>query len=193
MSKPAGYLINTKEGPVGAPGFIYDYILASNGLFLRCESPLLRAVLPLDELINPGVPVKGLAPMVPCWSLVHGQIPYHLYTIAENIFLTDPYRESYFAVVWDGRGYHIKRPEQKRREASVPYGVLPNTVLDIHSHGAMAAFFSRTDDHDEQGFRLSLVLGELDTGEPSYEMRLCCYGNYWDQIDLKEVFNWQIT
>lgn len=50
-------------------------------------------------------------------------------------------------------------------------------VVDVHSHGLHAAFFSSEDDRDDAGaMKVSLVLGNLDTEMPSSRMRLCMAG-----------------
>lgn len=67
------------------------------------------------------------------------------------------------------------------------YERLPSTVLDIHSHGTMRPFFSGTDDKDEQGFRLYMVVGRLDTLVPEVEMRVGVYG-YFAPVQFEEVF-----
>lgn len=48
---------------------------------------------------------------------------------------------------------------------------------DIHSHNSMEAFFSGTDDEDERGTGLYMVLGELDHFFPEIETRIAC-GNF---------------
>jgi PRTRC genetic system protein A len=58
-----------------------------------------------------------------------------------------------------------------------------NTLLEIHSHHQMAAFFSATDTADEQGFRLYGVVGCLDRNSqhaPQIRMRVGIYGHFWE-------------
>jgi hypothetical protein len=50
----------------------------------------------------------------------------------------------------------------------------------------MPAFFSRTDDADEQGARIYAVMGRLDTA-PEIRLRLGVYG-YWHPLPLTAVF-----
>jgi len=52
----------------------------------------------------------------------------------------------------------------------------------------MRPFFSGTDDQDEQGLRLYMVVGRLDTLMPEIEMRVGVYG-YFAPILLNEVFD----
>lgn len=50
-------------------------------------------------------------------------------------------------------------------------------AIDIHSHGALGAGFSPTDDHDDHGaVKLAIVVGNLDRDDPSIRMRLCALG-----------------
>lgn len=61
------------------------------------------------------------------------------------------------------------------REVTLEAG--EHLVVDIHSHGPAAAFFSATDNEDDAGaMRVSLVLGNLDRPQPSSQMRLCMNG-----------------
>ena len=50
---------------------------------------------------------------------------------------------------------------------------------DIHSHNTMAAVFSKTDDADEQGNRLYIVVGRLDQFYPEIAARICNGGAFW--------------
>ncbi|MDD4987071.1 MAG: hypothetical protein PHQ43_15140 [Dehalococcoidales bacterium] len=181
MKKPAGYLIHTQNGLEGEPGFIYDYVLAENGLFLEASSPLLAARI----CIAPGL-VRGLAPQREFILLPHGKIPGRLYELALSILYDNAVRECYLAVTWED-GYRLRMPLQMRQPGDVKYQVLEKTVMDIHSHPDMAAVSSTTDDEDEQGFRLSLIVGHLNKPEPDVRLRLAMYG-YYQKLELGEVF-----
>lgn len=50
-------------------------------------------------------------------------------------------------------------------------------AVDVHSHGAMAPFFSGTDDEDDAGeVKLSYVLGHVGSDEEEWRARLCAHG-----------------
>ncbi|MBA7525204.1 hypothetical protein ES705_17353 [subsurface metagenome] len=53
-----GHLTKYPDGLSGERGIYYNYILASNGLFIEAESPLIAARIPVAEC-----EVRGLAPM----------------------------------------------------------------------------------------------------------------------------------
>jgi hypothetical protein len=61
-------------------------------------------------------------------------------------------------------------------------------VLEIHSHtGEVPAHFSPIDDHDEQGFCIYAVVGDLRNLFPTVELRLGIYG-YFLPIERNEIF-----
>ena len=65
---------------------------------------------------------------------------------------TDP--ERLFAVRWDGRAYRLVVPPQAGTATSLTYLLPAGVVAEFHSDGSSSAFFSATDDRDEQGFRI---------------------------------------
>jgi PRTRC genetic system protein A len=180
-----GYLRKGKEGIQGERGLAYDYILAQNGLFLEAQNPLIKARICVGEAL-----VRGLEPLTERVELAHGLVPNYFLALALRAMRKDPQREVYLAVTWhDGPDqYQIHQPTQEQSAARVSYRPLPNTVLDFHSHGKMPASFSHTDDQDDQGFRISIVIGKLDQREAEYAMRLGVYG-YHARVSVPEVFS----
>jgi len=65
-----------------------------------------------------------------------------------------------------------------RRGWTIRGGDSPDIILDLHSHCEMGAFFSATDNRDEQGFRLYAVLGRIFT-RPEMALRVGVYGDFW--------------
>ena len=179
--RPEGYHLNTKAGPTGEPGLFYDYVMAGNGLFVRAQGPLLGAMV----CIAPAR-VRGLMPLEEKVELTKGRIPRYIEHLAIRILTTDRYREQFLAVTWDGE-YRLEEPPQEGSRGGVTYVRLPNTVMDIHSHGDMRAFFSWTDNRDEQGLRLYMVVGRLDTLIPEIDIRLGVYG-YFAPLLIEDVF-----
>lgn len=180
--RPVGYLLNTEKGLASEPGLFYDYILAGNGLFIQARSPLLQATVHIADAW-----VKGLPMLERRAELPMGKIPRYIYNLALSVLLTDRYQEHYIAVTWEGE-YQLRMPCQETSACGVKYERLPSTVLDIHSHGAMRPFFSGTDNQDEQGLRLYMVVGRLDTLIPEIEMRIGVYG-YFGPVQFEEVFS----
>jgi PRTRC genetic system protein A len=82
-------------------------------------------------------------------------------------------------------GFEIDTPPQKADAVQVtahdgtdPYDPQRPRVLQVHSHGTLAAFFSATDDADEQATGCYGVLGELDRPIPSMAWRFACGGRH---------------
>jgi PRTRC genetic system protein A len=180
--KPVGYLLNRGEGLEGEPGLFFDYILAEDGLFIRAHNPLIKGVV----CISP-VEIRGLSPLKESIELTHGKIPRRLYDLSLSALMASSDREQYLAITWENE-YHLRIPWQERNGASVKYESLPSSVMDIHSHGRMDAFYSTTDNRDEQGLRLYMVVGRLDTLLPEVELRLGAYG-YFAPLSVEEVFD----
>jgi len=180
--RPVGYLLNKKEGLGGEPGLFYNYILAENGLFIQAQNPLIEVTV----CISP-VEIRGLRSLEERIELTHGKIPRHLHDLAVSILMASRDQEQYLAITWENE-YRLRVPGQERNGASVKYESLPSSVMDIHSHGCMDAFFSCTDNSDEKGLRLYMVVGRLDTLLPGVELRLGVYG-YFAPLDIEEVFD----
>ncbi len=180
---PVGYRLYSQAGDyLGELGQAYNYILAGNGLWLEAENAHMRARV----LLAPAE-VRGLAPLVPEFTLKHGRLPADLWQGICAVVgdVSQPEEEQFVAVIWTGR-YMIAYPPQEGTPASVRFTAIPNTVLEVHTHPRMGAFFSSIDDLDEQGFKLYGVLGVKDGG-PAVRLRLGIYGYFLD-IPWSAVF-----
>jgi PRTRC genetic system protein A len=92
--------------------------------------------------------------------------------------------------MWDNgprRMWRLAIPEQERSATSckpigaavAPGGSYEKAVIEVHSHHSMSAFFSSTDDKDEQGFRIYGVLGTI-FDRPTLRLRIGVYGQFWE-------------
>ena len=178
---PVGYLVNHYDGLAGAHGIGFDYVLGAGGLYVQSESAHLTAriqVAPCE--------VRGLAPVTEKVELAHGPIPARLFEVGLGWFEDAPHTERFFAVRWDGRSYRLVVPEQEGTATSLEYTPPAGVVAEFHSHGRSRAFFSATDDRDEQGFRIYGVAGRLDTDRPELSLRVGVYGHFapveWSQV-----------
>jgi len=183
--KMVGYLVSYPDRLSGERGLYYNYILGSNGIFIEAESPLITARVPVADC-----EIRGLAPIKARVSLLYGSIPQRFFDLALDSFLADPDIEHYAAVTGSA-GYHFYLPVQDRNGASVTYEVGESVVLDMHSHGAMGAHFSLQDDRDEQGLKLSAVVGKLNA-TPVVKLRVGVYG-YFKNLEWKDVFDGSLT
>lgn len=181
MNKPVGYLMNHPGGISGERGVYYDYIFASNGIFIEAESPLIAARIPVAEC-----EIRGLAPIETKISLTYGSIPQRFFDLALNLFLADSSSEHYVAVTGVA-GYHFYIPVQDKSAGGVTYEVGASVVLEMHSHGHMGAWFSSTDNIDETGLKLYGVVGKLNA-TPIVKLRIGVYG-YFRELFWSEVFD----
>ena len=149
---PVGYLVNHPTGLSGFQGVGYDYVLGSGGVYVQCQSAQLVARV----LVTPGA-VRGLAPVTEKLALPHGPIPTYLFELGLRWFQDALGTERLFAVRWDGDAYRLVVPEQAGTASSLTYQPPVGVVAEFHSHGKSRAFFSATDDRDEQGFRMCAV------------------------------------
>ena len=178
---PVGYLVNRKEGLTGPHGIGYDYVLGAGGLYVQSEGAHLTARV----LVAP-CEVRGLAPLTGKVELTHGPIPAELFELGLRWFEDAPDTERFFAIRWDGRSYRLVVPEQVGTATSLEYAPPAGVVAEFHSHGHSRAFFSATDNRDEQGFRIYGVTGRLDSDRPELSLRVGVYGHFapveWSQV-----------
>ena len=83
----------------------------------------------------------------------------------------------------------MRQTEQEGSSSRVRYQPLPNTVIDLHSHGAMGAGFSQTDDEDEQGLRIYGVVGRFDQDALQMSLRVGAYAYFapvlWPELSAE--------
>ncbi|HUV51629.1 MAG TPA: Mov34/MPN/PAD-1 family protein [Dehalococcoidia bacterium] len=176
-----GYRYFTDHGLVGEPGLYYDYIVGGNGLFIRAGNRFINATVCIGH-----AKIRGLQPIRPLVVLKQGKIPWGIYHEAIRILMADALCEHYLAVVWTD-GYQLVHPQQLGTEASCMYERVPDTVMEIHSHGLMSPFFSGIDNADEQSMAIYAVVGGLDRFIPDVNLRIGLYG-YYDRLNHNEVF-----
>jgi len=178
-----GYLVNHPGGLAGTQGIGFDYVLGSGGLYVQSESANLTA-----RALVASAAVRGLAPVSEKLELAHGPIPAHVFALGLGWMLAAPGTERFFAVRWDGDAYRLVGPPQEGTGSSLSYQPPAGVIAEFHSHGKHRAFFSATDDRDEQGFRIYGVVGRLDTPTPELTLRLGIYGHF-APLHWRQVFN----
>ena len=180
---PVGYLVNHPAGLAGVQGIGYDYVLGSGGVYVQSQSADLVARV----VVAPGE-VRGLAPVDEKVALPHGPIPARLFEKGMRWFQAAPDTERLFAVRWDGRAYRLVVPQQAGSASSLAYRPPAGVVAEFHSHGSSRAFFSATDDRDEQGFRIYGVVGRLADPLPELRLRVGVYGHF-APVEWSPVFD----
>lgn len=196
---PIGYLNNTNSGLQGNRGLYYDYVSASNGVFIEAEGELMAARIPIADC-----EIRGLAEIFPKIVFRHGKIPQRFFDLALNHFLANRNREIYIAVVYDllKKQYALHIPPQAESidqlynqgdqghgcSVGVTYLNPQMVVLEMHSHGDLIAAFSSQDNKDEQGLKIYGVVGNFIQSKPIVNLRVGVYG-YFMQVSWGEVFD----
>ncbi len=157
-------------------------MMAGNGVFVQAKNPDLTARVQLTECR-----VRGLSETEVKVHLPHGKILRGLMHTGLEWFRKTPDQERYFAIHWDGEKYQTKVPRQTGSAVALKYQYLEGMLLEFHSHGRIPAFFSDTDDQDEQRFRIYGVMGRIDQPRPEVAIRIGVYGHFQD-VDWNDIF-----
>jgi PRTRC genetic system protein A len=177
MTAPLVDYLIARHGPPPRSGSAYDYVVAGDGLHLVAENALLSVRVPVCR----GT-VRGLPPIYAACALKAGRLPRAIWLEIVDTARTWALagHEVLLAAVHDARfgAYRLVRPPQIVGAARVFYRPTEATLLEIHSHHRMRAYFSRTDDADEQGLRLYGVVGRLDAERPEVALRAGAYGHF---------------
>jgi PRTRC genetic system protein A len=178
-----GTSLPPRDGPA------YQYILAATGVYLRPESRFFDVLLPIARC-----PIRGLAPLEPDIRLKVRRLPGRLLAAvlldARRVRRPDGgLNEALYHFHHDSAGVRIVKPAQRATATCVvgAEGNTSNVILDLHSHGNMPAFWSTTDNYDEQGFRVYGVIDRLDP-RPEIRLRLGVYG-YWFPLPVNLLFD----
>src|SRR5439155_12507382 len=96
-------------------------------------------------------------------------------------WLVEPQLDEYGSGDW--------RPQQASG-CAVRATPVHDAIVEVHSHHAMRAYFSATDDRDETGRRIYGVLGRLDGPQPEIALRVAsgCNPPAVGPVPFSEVF-----
>ena len=164
------------------PACLYEYVFGSNGIFVRAQRPGLEALI---WVASTRESVRGLAevkPYVRLGARVRGMLLARMFELA---YRADG-REILFYLSFNSaqaeNPWYLACPEQVQGAASVhpvdPFAGGAQTMIEVHSHHSMQAFFSGTDNQEERsGFRIYTVLGGLNR-KPEILTRVGIYGHF---------------
>ena len=177
-------IVNPDGSFPDCPDSLYAYILAGNGVFVSARRPGLEALIPVGSCRIAGLP--DLAPKVDIPQRVPAALLEQALRFCRKVFPN----EALFWFNWIGAWYlHI--PDQRVTNTSAVPGdrhdrAGTRALIDLHSHARFAPFFSPADDHDETGFRVFAVIGDLDR-TPTISVRVGVYSHYFN-IPASTVF-----
>ena len=169
------------------------YILARHFVLLEAERETYRAAVPvsivhppIDSLPDERPGLQWKIPRPPLDLLTQRILPTFLTAArpAEGLHI-----EALANLIWNGICWSAHRPEQEATPASVrtTEPLPPGAVIQVHSHGRMKPFWSATDNADEQGFLIYVVVGLLGQGKPGALLRVGING-HWLPLRLNDVF-----
>ena len=180
MFKLVQHLIVQDDGTLPSiPNCLYAYIMAGNGVFLYAKRDDLEVLIPISR-----ANIIGLPPLEPFVN-----IPRVPAILMQHILQASKENLPNEILFWFNFDHHrriwnLDAPLQFCRPASVfpmdkadPLGI--KALIDLHSHALLDPFFSRTDNRDEQGFRIFAVIGKVNE-QPEIRVRVGVYGNYWN-------------
>lgn len=177
-----------QDRPQGIHGIIADYCLAHNGVYLRATRPEMTVTVQVAATSLPGL--GDLRPSC------HWQVPRLPIALLSRVFIqareacAHTSKESLWYGVWQPEPENewvLGRPPQWATAGNVIIDhtalsqqwqhIASAAVVEIHSHGVAPAFFSSTDNRDEQGFRIYIVVGQVTT-HPQIAVRAGLRGHY---------------
>ncbi len=168
------------------------YVAASNGLFEVRQNAIGVFSRKVDGVPDMGEVAEGFR-----WGLP--KIPWALFEQAVAFFKAVMKRhggaEAYIQLFFDKTEgtYFAHVPKQYVSGGHVSFDrdveleAKHILVMEAHSHNTMSAFFSGTDNADEQADRLFMVMGKLDERAPQVLVR-CAMGGQHVPLTIEETF-----
>lgn len=169
--------------PAAAPGI--TWVVAANGIFKRGVSATLDVLIAVERR---RIPIPGLIALLPHvrWQVWPGRLPGRLLVpllhdaqrASGGTTVLRPIEKQYFFVWRDDTVKVVAPRAQLGTAAHLEYAVPEKgaVLCDIHSHHEMPAYFSATDDRDDVGLSVSVVVGRIFT-TPEIMCRLNVYGH----------------
>ncbi len=172
------------EEPVPLEKNGHRFWVASSGLWMEAVNDWSHVVLPVVYQDSVSMPYGDLSPRI---DFTVDKLPLGLIEEFIDYARKQPTIEVAGWIIWNRKERSTRLQILESLEASeahVQY-VCPelnedeSLLIDIHSHGAFPAFFSGKDNNDDKGgFKVAVVVGNLDKPAVSICARLCVYGLY---------------
>lgn len=173
-----------------------DWILAANGLFKRAANSALAACI---QVRSWNFLIPGLARLLPsiAWKHYPQRLPSQWLDMLlqearkaceQESSITIPLEKQWFVIWRDGKIRLIAPHDQVTTPTQVRYAMPSEPILlDVHSHHTMRAYFSATDDRDDDGLSISMVVGRI-FDRPEAVARVNVFGHR-QLIPLSLLFN----
>jgi hypothetical protein len=156
------------------------FLVARDGLYLRKRSLLGLSQTRVDEVAHLPAAREYLEYALP---KVSAALMAQVVGFFRAIWARQK-SEALALLTWDGESFGLVIPEQRAAVASVKHRLAPDDVPararlvgSIHSHGALSAGASLTDEVDEADFDgIHVVVGDVDDRRPSYSAAIAVDG-----------------
>jgi hypothetical protein len=206
MPAPYGYLV-ARDAPPKPCGMVADIVLDGAGLYLAASTEhlavrirLARAVIPDLPIVSTGVSLRRGPMDASIWEALVARARAAMPNeVLLAVISREPREGETF--VWCHGPYTLVQPQldeagtgawqpQQASGYSVRATPIPDAILEVHSHHAMGAYFSPTDDRDETGRRVYGVLGRLNTAAPELAFRVAtgCKPHAFEPVPFEQVF-----
>ena len=162
------------------------YIVGKHGLYRQVSTPWLESVVQISAVDGLTTPYGDV---VPVNTLKCDSPPKQLWVeFVKAASLAAP-KECAGLMIWNEETFQWRFALREAVVATNDYiqynepelGAGEIAVVDVHSHGHHAAFFSATDNTDDRGgIKVAAVLGNLDHPAPSVAIRLVCLDAMFD-------------
>lgn len=161
-----------------APSPLYEYVFAANGTFVHAKNRIMDVWMPLSIIREKEKMVRGLRFIEPSIRLPKRVPAMDLRNMVKIAQAKSP-NEVLFYFRWINGEWKMEIPPQTSGHAAVqPLEDGEYAPIEVHSHNSMPAFFSATDNRDENGLRIYGVLGRVDKPIVDFRLRISIYGHY---------------
>lgn len=157
----------------------HRFIIGRGGVYVEVRSSVMECRL----LVSPSIIPFPYGEVETGFRLVNGAIPSSLYDVVKERVKKSCPNEWAGLIVWSASRLRYElfeptvyacSPSHISYERTLPDDL--SLVVDIHSHGLGASYFSKTDDVSEDGIYIAEVFGECDESEPSLASRFVING-----------------
>lgn len=161
-------------------------LVASNGIFLEVTRSWLHYVVRLSEL--PSKPPLPYGQVSARLSFSFGVIPMTLLEQFIGHGRAALPNEAAGALIFSRSSRQLRLVMHEALAAGpggIRYRIHPleddeELAVDLHTHGRLGAFWSSTDDADDQGVKVCGVFGDLLSDQPSAAFRIAVNGHFAD-------------
>lgn len=160
---------------------LYEYLFAGNGVFIRAFREGLSATIPVNLYPSPLRFLPSLSPQVTLDSQpIPKSILLALWRQSCLAQSSQGLMEILFHLHYKAPYWHLVTPKQSQSPSHCQplQAYLQSAVAEIHSHGTESAYFSATDNLEENGFRLYGVIGRLNSPRPEILLRIGIYHHF---------------